>query len=302
MMLLFRTPSSFAWLSIAAAVTTVGLKALAYYLTGSVGLLSDAIESLVNLLAGVMALVALSIAARPPDSHHPYGHGKAEYFSSIAEGIFIFVAAGTIASTAIQRILHPIPIELSVVGIGVSILASLINLVVAIALFRAGKRFRSITLTSDAHHLMTDVWTSVAVVLGIGVVMVSDIQVLDPIIAIAVSLNIVFSAVAIIRESAQGFMDTAISDSDIEEVKSVLDTYCSKGVSYHGLRTRQSGSRRFVTFHVLVPGQWTVQKGHDLLEKMEQSLRRHFDKMTITTHLEPREDPASSKDISIDRE
>lgn len=298
----FSRPESYAWLSIVTAILTVGLKALAYYLTGSVGLLSDAIESLVNLLAAIVALVALSIAARPPDSQHAYGHGKAEYFSSIAEGLFIFIASGSIAYTAIQRILHPLPLELSVIGIGVSVFASLLNLIVALSLFKAGTRFRSITLTSDAHHLMTDVWTSVAVVGGIVIVMLTGIQILDPIIALIVSVNIVFSAVSIIKESALGFMDTAISDADIAEVTTVLNTFCKKGVSYHGLRTRQAGARRFVTLHVLVPGNWSVKKGHDLLEKIEQTLRLHFDKMTITTHLEPSEDPISSKDISIDRE
>ena len=295
-------PESYAWLSIGTAVVTVMLKALAYFLTGSVGLLSDAIESLVNLLAAVVALVALSIAARPPDSQHAYGHGKAEYFSSIAEGLFIFIASGSIAYTAISRILHPVPLDLSLIGIGVSVLASVLNLVVAISLFKAGTRFRSITLTSDAHHLLTDVWTSVAVVGGIGIVMLTGIQILDPIIALIVSINIVFSAVSIIKESALGFMDTAISDADIAEVRNVLDAFCIKGVSYHGLRTRQAGARRFVTLHVLVPGHWTVKRGHDLLEKIEHALRSHFDKMTITTHLEPSDDPISSKDISIDRE
>ncbi len=297
----FSKPESYAWLSISTAVITVALKAIAYYLTGSVGLLSDAIESLVNLLAAIVALVALSIAARPPDNQHAYGHGKAEYFASIAEGLFIFVASGSIAYTAISRILHPVPLDLSIVGIGVSVLASLLNFVVALVLFRAGKRFRSITLTSDAHHLMTDVWTSVAVVCGIGVVMLTGIQILDPIIALIVSINIVFSAVSIIKESALGFMDTSISNTDIAEIESVLKTFCTKGVSYHGLRTRQAGARRFVTLHVLVPGSWSVKRGHDLLEKMEQTLRNHFDKMTITTHLEPSEDPVSSDDISIDR-
>lgn len=214
----FSTPESYARLSIAAAIATVALKAVAYYMTGSVGLLSDAIESLVNLLAAIVALVALSIASRPPDSQHAYGHGKAEYFSSIAEGLLIFIAAGSIAYAAVTRIFHPVPLELSIVGLGASGLASLINCFVAMVLFGAGKRFRSITLTSDAHHLMTDVWTSVAVVFGIGIVFLTNIQILDPLIALIVSIHIIFSAISIIKESALGFMDTAISDSDIREV------------------------------------------------------------------------------------
>lgn len=298
-----NTPSitRFAWLSISAAITTIILKTAAYLVTGSVGLLSDAIESFVNLIAAILALIALTIASRPPDADHSYGHTKAEYFASVAEGFFILVAAGSIAYAAITRLKHVTPIEQASLGIMISVVASLINFIVAIILFRAGKKHRSITLTSDAHHLLTDVWTSVAVVVGIAVVSLTNIQILDPVIALVVSANIVVSGVRILRQSAFGFMDTAIVPADMALVEQILLPYKKRGVMFHGFRSRQSASRRFLTFHVLVPGAWSVRKGHDLVEQIEADIRKSFEKMTVTTHLEPKEDPRSQDDISIDR-
>jgi cation diffusion facilitator family transporter len=292
----------YAWLSVGAAIATISLKAIAYFLTGSVGLLSDAVESFVNLISAIVALFALRVAERPPDSRHFYGHTKAEYFSSVAEGIFIFIAAISIAYAALQRLTHLTPITQPFIGVVVSGIASLINFVVALLLLSAGKKNRSITLEADAHHLLTDVWTSVAVVVGIIVVGITHIVVLDPVIALAVAANICFTAFRILKESAMGFMDTAIPEEETEGVTRILDKYCKNGIKYHGLRSRQSGSRRFITFHVLVPGSWSVRRGHDLLEQMEEEIRSKFDKMTVTTHLEPLEDPRSSEDISIDRQ
>jgi cation diffusion facilitator family transporter len=296
------SPARFAWLSIGAAISTILLKSAAYLVTGSVGLLSDAVESFVNLIAAILALIALTIAERPPDAIHTYGHTKAEYFASISEGFFILVAAGSIGYAAISRLAHVTPIEQPGLGIAISTTASLINLVVALVLLRAGKKHRSITLTSDAHHLLTDVWTSVAVIAGIAVVAVTNIQILDPIIALLVSTNIVFSGVRILKQSAFGFMDTAIIPEDMALVSKILAPYEKQGILFHGFRSRQSASRRFLTFHVLVPGMWTVRKGHNVVEKIESDIRSKFEKMTVTTHLEPKEDPRSQQDISIDRE
>jgi cation diffusion facilitator family transporter len=295
------SPASFAVISIAAACITIVLKFSGYLITGSVGLLSDAIESLVNLIAAVTAFISLKVAERPADANHMYGHTKAEYFSSVIEGVCILLAAGGIAYTAIHRLLNPATLHDPVSGIVVSALASAVNLIVALYLLRAGRKFRSITLEADAHHLFTDVWTSVAVIVGIFAVMISGIRELDPVIGLLVSANIVFSGFRIIKQSVLGFMDTSISDGDTAQVKEILGEFCTEEISYHGLRTRQSASRRFVSFHVLVPGAWTVRRGHNLLEKIEKKLRDRFEKMTVTTHLEPREDPRSNRDITLDR-
>lgn len=291
----------FAWLSIGAALVTILLKSVAYHITGSVGLLSDALESLVNLVAAIAALSVLYIAQRPPDEDHAYGHTKAEYFSSIFEGILILVAAIGIAATAINRFIHPKDIEQVYMGLGVSLVATLINFIVARKLFAGGKKFRSITLEADAHHLMTDVWTTLGVVIGVGIVGITHLQFLDPLIAVVVAFQIVLSGISLIRQSALGFMDTAIPQEDIAIVESILKRYCSNGITYHGLKSRQSASRRFVSFHVLVPGSWTVRKGHNLLEKIEYDIHQKLEKVTVFTHLEPINDPRSMEDIGIDR-
>ncbi|MEI7646483.1 MAG: cation diffusion facilitator family transporter [Chloroflexales bacterium] len=291
----------FAWLSIAAAILTIGLKSGAYLVTGSVGLLSDALESVVNLVAAIVALVVLTVAARPPDEDHAYGHNKAEYFSSGVEGSLILVAAASIAYAAIGRLLDPKSIEQAGLGLAICVGASAINFVVARVLMKAGRHYHSITLESDSHHLMTDVWTSVGVVIGVALVAITGWEILDPIIALIVAANIVWTGARILRQSALGLLDTALPAEERREVVAVLARYvASEGVQYHALRTRQAAARRFVSVHILVPGSWTVQHGHKLLDQIEQDVRVALPNTTIFTHLEPIEDPASFADQSLD--
>ncbi|MCC6259675.1 MAG: cation transporter [Anaerolineales bacterium] len=292
----------FAWLSIGAALLTIFLKALAYWVTGSIGLLSDALESFVNLAGAMMALAMLSIAARPADEDHLYGHSKAEYFSSSVEGTLILAAAISIGAAALQRLTAPKPLEAVGVGIIVSLLAALINLAVAQILLRASQRERSITLEANSHHLMTDVWTSVGVIGGIGLVSLTGWQILDPLIALLVAANIVWSGIQIIRKSVLGLMDTALPPNEQALVHKILQSHMQKNVQYHALRTRQSGARRFVSVHVLVPGHWSVQRGHQLLERIEADIRQALPFATVFTHLEPLNDPTSWEDVTLDRE
>jgi cation diffusion facilitator family transporter len=297
-----RSLTRFAWLSIAAAVSTIGLKAGAYLLTGSVSLLSDALESLVNLAAAVVALLALNVAARPPDEDHAYGHDKAEYFASGVEGGLILVAAASIGYTAGERLLRPQELEQVGVGVAISLVATAINFAVARVLLQAGKQHASITLEADARHLMTDVWTSGGVMLGVVAVSVTGIGWLDPLIALAVAANIVWSGVGLVQRSALGLMDTALPSSERAALMVVLDRYRAEGIQTHALRTRQSGARRFVSFHVLVPGAWTVRRGHSLLERIERDVRAALGTVTVFTHLEPLDDPVSWQDVGLDRE
>jgi cation diffusion facilitator family transporter len=291
----------YAWLSIAAAVATILLKGFAWWLTGSVGLLSDALESFVNLAGALMALAMLSLAATPADDRHAYGHGKAEYFSSAFEGFLILLAACSIAYTAIERLLHPQDIQDVGVGLLVSVVASVINLFAARALLKAGRDYNSITLEADAKHLMTDVWTSVGVILGVGLVWLSGWLWLDPVLALLVAANIVWTGWQLLQRSASGLMDEAIPKEQIAAVEAVLERYRRKGMGFHALRTRQAGSHAFVTLHVLVPGGWTVQRGHDLVEQIEAEIRAAVPYSHLTTHLEPIEDPLSLSDQGLDR-
>jgi cation diffusion facilitator family transporter len=291
----------YAWLSLAAAVATVTLKLLAYAITGSVGLLSDALESLVNVLAGGMAVAMLRIAERPPDEEHPYGHTKAEYFSSGLEGILILAAALCIGWAAWRRLLAPLPLDQPAVGLVIVVLATLINFVVARILIRVGSRNDSITLEANARHLMTDVWTSSGVVVGVGLVAVTGWHRLDALIAIAVALHIVVTGFDLMRRSALGMLDTAIGTAEQERVGEVLREYQARGIGFHAVRTRQAGGRRFVSLHVLVPGEWTVHRGHELLEEVEAAIRCAVPTVTVFTHLEPLEDPASWDDLGIER-
>jgi cation diffusion facilitator family transporter len=292
----------FAWISIAAAVLTIALKTAAYYLTGSVGLLSDAMESLVNLVGGFMALAMLTIAARPADEDHAYGHSKAEYFSSGVEGALILVAALSIAYAAVPRLMHPQQLEQVGVGLAVSVLASLINLAVALLLLRVGITHHSITLEANARHLLTDVWTSVGVLVGVAAVVLTGWLWLDPVVALLVAANIVWTGAHIVWRSISGLMDLALPAEDLATVRRVLDTYRSEEVQFHALLTRQAGARKFVSTHVLVPGAWTVQHGHELLEKIEQDIRAALPNSTVFTHLESLDDPASWADERLDRE
>jgi cation diffusion facilitator family transporter len=283
----------YAWLSILAAFLTIGLKTFAFLITNSVGLLSDAMESGVNLIAALMALAMLTIAARPPDEEHAFGHSKAEYFASVVEGALILVAALSITWTALERLFTPRPLQELGFGLALAMLASLINFGVAYVLLHAGKRYQSITLEADARHLMTDVWTSVGVLLALGAVTLTRWQILDPLIAIGVAINIVWSGITLIRRSVLGLMDTSIPASDQAKVTEILDRQSKGGVQYHDLRTRQSGANQFITFHVLVPGKWSVQRGHNLLEKIESEIRTALPLAIVSTHLEPVEDPAA---------
>jgi cation diffusion facilitator family transporter len=290
----------YAWISIAAALATILLKGVAWWLTGSVGLLSDAIESFVNLAGALMALWMLTLAERPADEDHPHGHSKAEYFSSAFEGFLIVLAAVAIGYTAVGRLLHPQPLEAVGIGLIVSVVASIVNFAVAGLLLKAGRAHRSITLEADAHHLMTDVWTSVGVILGVGLVALSSWNWLDPAIALMVAANIVWTGWQLMRRSASGLMDAALPEQDLDKVKATLQRYQEHGISYHALRTRQAGRRSFISLHVLVPGQWSVKEAHDWVERIEQELRTAVPNSHITAHLEPIDDPRSLNDQELD--
>jgi cation diffusion facilitator family transporter len=291
----------YAWLSIAAAISTILLKGVAWRLTGSVGLLSDAIESFVNLAGAVMALWMLTLAAQPADDDHAHGHGKAEYFSSAFEGFLILLAAGSIGFTAIDRFLHPQPLDAVGIGLLVSVTASVINFATARVLMRVGRIQNSITLEADAHHLMTDVWTSVGVIGGVGLVWWSGWLWLDPAIALLVAANIVWTGWQLMHRSAAGLMDVSLPAEELEQIDTVLSGYRAQGLDFHALRTRQAGSRTFVSLHVLVPGHWTVQQGHDWSERIESDIRQAVPHTHVTTHLEPLEDPVSMIDQDLDR-
>jgi cation diffusion facilitator family transporter len=263
----------FAWLSICAAVVTIGLKLVAWRLTGSVGLLSDAIESLVNLVGGIMALAMLTIAARPADEGHPYGHQKAEYFSSGVEGSLILLAAVSIGYTAAGRLLAPKPLEQVGLGLVVSVLASLVNLAVGLLLLRVGRKRNSITLEANAKHLLTDVWTSVGVLAGVGAVVLTGWQRLDPIVALAVAANIIWTGLGIVRRSTAGLMDSALCAEDLAALQRVLLVHQEAGLQFHKLQTRQAGARKFVSLHIQVPGDWSVQRGHQIAGRVASEIR-----------------------------
>jgi cation diffusion facilitator family transporter len=291
----------FALLSVVAAVVTIGLKTAAYIITGSIGLLSDALESLANLVAALVALYALWVAARPPDEEHTYGHTKAEYFSSGFEGLLIVAAAVGIVVAAVRRLIEPLPIQDPALGLLINALASVVNLAVARVLLRVGKRQESITLEADAQHLMADVWTSLGVIAGVTAAVATGWHRLDPIVAIAVALNVLRSGSRLLRRSVYGLLDTSLPEETLGKIKAILDAHSGAGVRYHALRTRQAGARRFISFHILVPGNWTVQRGHDLLERIEEQIREVVPNSVVDTHLEPIEDPVSWEDTRLER-
>nr|WBU15331.1 ferrous-iron efflux pump FieF [uncultured bacterium] len=296
-----RSLTGFAWLSVAAAVITIGLKLAAYILTGSVGLLSDAMESLVNLAAALLAVWTLFFAAQPPDEEHPYGHTKAEYFASGAEGFLILGAAVSIGYVAVQRILEPRPIQNVETGLLVSAAAAAVNFSVARVLLSAGHRYGAIVLEADARHLLADVWTTVGVITGVVAATLTGIYILDPLVGLAVAANIVRSGIGLVRRSVLGLMDTALPPEEQRVIREILDRYRDRGVSYHALRTRQAGMRRFMSVHVLVPGSWTVAEGHHLVEELETEVRKALPGVTVFTHLEPLEDPRAWQDLNLDR-
>lgn len=300
------SPRFYAVLAIATALVTIGMKTGAYLLTGSVGLLSDAVESVVNLVAAVGAFWALSAAERPPDEEHAYGHTKAEYFSSALESALIIAAAIAIGVTAVNRIMDPQPLENVGLGLAISTGASVLNGAVAVLLLRAGRRLRSAALRADGHHLLTDVWTSVGVVGGILLVQLTGWLILDPIVALAVALNIVRIGFRLLNDTAHGLLDTALPPEEQKIITGIQSRYEYRyrdtNVKFHALRTRSAGRRRFVSMHVLVPGEWTVKRGHDLSEEIERDITEALPMTTVFMHIEPVEDSASWQDMGLDRE
>lgn len=291
--------TKYAWLSIAAAVVTIALKMGAWWVTGSVGLLSDAAESVVNLVAAIVALLALRAAAKAPDKAFHYGRTKAEYFSAAVEGVMIFVAAVVIIFFAVQRLLEPQPLEALGLGLLISVAASVVNGAVALVLLRAGRRHNSITLRADGKHLMTDVVTSVGVVLGIGLVWLTGWDILDPIVALLVGLNILWTGWKLLGESARGLMDESMPEPDNARIREILAAHTTDEVQFHAMRTRISGSRSYLEFHMLVPGTWTIQRGHDAMEDLIDEIVAEYDELQVLGHLEPIEDPRSYEDMEL---
>lgn len=283
----------FALLSAGAAVATLVLKFTAYALTGSVGILSDALESFVNLAGALIALTALKIAARPADKTHPYGHDKAEYFSSGVEGTLILITAASIAYAAITRLLSPVPLEKLSWGLVVAGGASLLNFIVAQALLSASKRYDSITLEADAKHLLTDVWTSVGVISGLIALVLTGWQWLDPLVALAVAGHIIITGISLVRRSIDGLMDYNLPSDELDQLEGILKNHHDKFVAYHKLRARKSGPRRFIDLHLVVPGEQTVQAAHDLCEQLEAEIEAALPNASVTIHVEPAEDAAS---------
>ena len=300
--MLSKSLKRYAYLSIAAAIATILLKGAAWWMTDSVGLLSDALESFVNLAGALMALAMLTVAEMPEDETHAHGHGKAEYFSSAFEGFLIFIAAVSIGYAAVDRILHPRMLEAIGIGLAVSVVASIINLATARILLQVGRTENSITLEADAHHLLTDVWTSAGVIVGVGLVWATGWLWLDPAIALLVAANILWTGWRLLSRSASGLMDESVPPEQLRAIEGVLETYRQQGLDFHALRTRQAGMRSFVTLHVLVPGAWSVKQGHDLVEEIEADIMRAVPSAHVTSHLEPLEDPASLSDRALDRE
>ncbi|MEW5774337.1 MAG: cation diffusion facilitator family transporter [Thermodesulfobacteriota bacterium] len=289
------TPARYAQYSILASLVTLALKFGAWALTGSVGLLSDAVESVVNLSASLLALWALTLAHKPADETHAYGHGKAEYFSSGAEGLLIIVAAVGIALASLDRFLHPAPLANLGPGMLVAGLAALVNLTVARSMLAAAKRFDSITLEADARHLLTDVWTSAGMIAGLSCLLFlpPSWAVLDPIIGLAMAGNICFTGFSLLRRSAHALLDRALPEEEIARIEEAIRRHAEAGSRFHGLRTRKAGRERFADFHLLVPGDMSVQQSHDLCCAIENDLHAALPGLHVTIHVEPLEDAAS---------
>ena len=290
----------YAWISIAAAVLTIGLKLTAWWVTDSVGLLSDALESVVNLVGAIATLVALWYATREPDDEHAYGHAKAEYFSSGLEGALILLAAGAIAITAIPRLVDPRPVESIGIGAAVAIVAALVNLLASALIMRAARMHGSVALEADAHHLRTDFVTTVGVVAGVALIAISGWNVLDPLVALLVAANIIRVGVLLVQRSMLGLLDTGLPQAELERIQQVLGRYSAhEGIETHALRTRQAGLRRFGSVHILVPGAWTVDRGHQLVEQIESEIRGVVPGIMMVTHLESLDDPQSWADTHL---
>ena len=296
-----RDLTRFGWLSIGTALLTMGLKAAGWAVTGSVGLLSDALESSVNLVAGVLMLLALRVAARPPDDDHQFGHEKVELLSAAAEGLMVVLAASLITWAAVDRLLSPQDVEQVGIGLAVTLVATAVNLVVGLAMVRAGRAHRSQAVTADGRHLLTDVWTSAGVVVAVLLVAITGWRVLDPLVALAVAVNIVVVGFRLLHRSLGALMDPILPEEELQVIREVLDRYEAEGIGFHALRTRGGGHRRFLSLHVLVPGGWSVTQGHALVERLELELGRHLEHLTVFSHLEPIEDPSSYLDEALDR-
>jgi cation diffusion facilitator family transporter len=296
-----RPLTYYAWLSIIAAILTLGLKTAAWKMTGSVGLLSDALESIVNVIASFIALATVWVSARPADEDHAYGHTKVEYFASGFEGGLILIAAIGIGVSAVDRIFHIHPLEDLGIGLVLSVIATVVNYLMAKLLLKVGKERRSVALEADGRHLMTDVWTSVAVIAAMGLVAVSGWHWLDPLLGFALALHIIIIGLKLVRDAMLGLMDTGLPADDMNVIRNVLDKHLDEGMQYHALATRQAGAWRFMTVHLLVPGNWSVQRGHELAERVEEELRNSLERLHVLTHIEPIEDPVSWDDIQIAR-
>lgn len=300
-MTLNRGLARYAWLSIATAILIIILKIVAYLVTGSIGFLSDALESGANIAAAVITLIALLIAAKPPDQEHTYGHSKAEYLSVGAEGTFILIAAVVIAYQAVLRLMNPEPLDRIGLGLVLLAIAAAANFVVARILLRAGEQHRSAALVADAKHLLTDVWTSIGVLVGVALVGLTGWQWLDPAIALIVAIQIIYTGIKLVRMAINGLLDAAMLPEEVERVMSILNGYQEDGITFHALRTRQAGAQRFISVHIQVPGHWTVQKGHEFSENVELEIRNAFAPVNVTTHIEPAEDPVSLRDAPLNR-
>lgn len=291
--------SRFALISIGAAILTIGMKLTAYWVTNSVGLLSDALESLVNLITAVVALIALNIAVKPVSDDFAYGYSKVEFFSSGFEGSMILVAAAGIGAAAVERLVNPQPLESIGVGLVISAAASFVNLGAALVLGRVAREKQSITLEADSRHLMTDVVTTAGVLVGVLMVQGTGWLWLDPVIALLVAANILITGIRLLRKSAFGLLDVAIPASQLAKIKQILAGYEKQGIEFHALRTRTAAARAFVSMHVLVPGNWTVADSHRIAEEIENKIRANLPRFTVFTHIEPIEDPASQNDINL---
>jgi cation diffusion facilitator family transporter len=280
----------FAALSIAAAVATIGLKTAAWWVTDSVGLLSDALESFVNLAGATFALWMILVTQRPPDQDHQFGHAKAEYFSSGFEGLLILAAAAAIIWAAVGRVVSPRPVEAIGLGLALSAASTIINLWVAVALGRAATRFNSIALQADSRHLMTDVYTSVGVAAAVAAVWATGWLVLDPLIAIVVGTHILVVGVRLIRASVDGLMDRSLDDATQSRLRETLEGFAPQGVGWRQLRTRRAGTEAWIDVHVLVPGDWSVARGHAVADDVEAAMRELVPGASVMTHLEPHDD------------
>ncbi|GHO84016.1 transporter [Dictyobacter formicarum] len=256
---------------------------------------------MVNLVAALVGLWALTLAARPADEDHTYGHTKSEYFSSGVEGALILVAALVIAVESVPRLFHPEPIDQPFVGLAFSVFGAIINGALAWFMLQAGKKQRSITLEADAHHLFADVTTTVGVLVGVLMVAITHWYILDPIVALLVVINIIWTGTKLLRQTGLGLLDTALPREDINIINGILEPYRQQGIDFHAMRSRIAGQRRFVSFHVIVPGEWTVQKGHTICEEIEMAIRKALTDSTVFTHLEPKEDPVTFQDLELDR-